>query len=93
MRINSVGDVTASVRGRRQDLGLSQAGLAARAGVSREWISAFEGGKSTVDFSLVMRIIDALGLSLELIDAESGGIAPEDGSTDLDALIDEHRSR
>jgi y4mF family transcriptional regulator len=90
MKINSISDVAASVRGRRRDLGLSQADLAFRAGVSREWVNSFEAGKATVEFGLVFRLLDALGLGLDLVklDATAGT-----ASVDLDALLEEQRDR
>ena len=90
MRINSMGDVAATARGRRHDLGLSQAELASQAGVSREWINGFEAGKATVEFGLVIRLLDALGLGIDLVKRADG---VDDGSVDLDALLEEHRDR
>lgn len=72
------------VRGRRQELGLSQAALAERASVSRKWVYEFESGKSTAEFGLMMRVLESLGLTLEL------SVGSED-ETDLDALLAEHR--
>ncbi|MHB8329366.1 MAG: type II toxin-antitoxin system Y4mF family antitoxin [Acidimicrobiales bacterium] len=93
MRVDSVRDMAAAVRGRRQDLSLSQADLARRAGVSRQWINAFEAGKPTAEFGLVIRVLDALGLSLGLLDSHERPDTSGPGSVDLDALIDEHRQR
>lgn len=93
MQINTIRDVAATVRGRRQDLGLSQVELAARAGVSREWINAFEAGKPSVEFGLVIRLLDALGLSFDLIERSSGGDVSTTRSVDLDALLDGYRDR
>jgi HTH-type transcriptional regulator/antitoxin HipB len=93
--INSIRDVAAVARGRRLALGLSQAELAARAGVSRQWISAFESGKPGAELRLVIRLLDTLGLRLAV--EEQGGRGrdhpPSPGSVDLDALLDEHRRR
>ncbi len=50
----------------RKDLGLSQADLAARVGVSRTWINAVEAGEPSVEFDLVPRFLDHLGLHLDL---------------------------
>src|SRR5262249_46929089 len=69
--LRSIREIAAAVRGRRHDLGLSQAELASRAGVSRKWISEFESGKSTAELGLVLRVLDVLGWSLEL-DEEGG---------------------
>jgi y4mF family transcriptional regulator len=90
MKINSIRDLAATVRGRRHDLGLSQAELASRAGVSREWISGFEAGKATVEFGLVIRLLDALDLGLDLVARDT---APDAASVDLDALLEEHRDQ
>ena len=46
MRVHSVADVAAAVRGRRLDLGLTQSELANDSGISRKWISEFEAGKA-----------------------------------------------
>jgi HTH-type transcriptional regulator / antitoxin HipB len=92
MKINSAGDLAAAVRGRRISLRLSQADLAKRAGVSRPWLSKVEAGRPTAEFGLVLRLLDALGLSLDL-DESDGGDSPKTMSVDLDALLDEYRSR
>ena len=91
MQINSMRDLAATARGRRQDLGLSQVELAAKAGVSREWISAFEGGKTTVEFGLVIRVPDALSFGLDIVERGSGADSSPSRSVDLDALLDEYR--
>ncbi len=88
MKINSTRDLAATVRGRRRDLGLSQAELASRAQVSREWVNGFEAGKATVAFGLVIRVLDALGLGFDLVVRDG---APDAASVDLDALLEEHR--
>lgn len=62
--VNSVGGLASVVKGRRLDLGLSQKLLAQRAGVSREWINQFESGKPTAQLAQLLRVIDALELSL-----------------------------
>jgi y4mF family transcriptional regulator len=77
------------------DLGLNQADLAHRAGVSRKWVYEFEAGKPTVEFGLVLRVLEELGLSLDVSPTGDAGAAPpSDGRTvDLDALLDQHRGR
>ena len=90
MKINSMRDFAATARGRRHDLGLSQAELASRAGVSREWISGLEAGKATVEFGLVIRLLDALGLGLDVVERDT---ASDVASVDLDALLEEHRGQ
>lgn len=92
MRLNSTGDLAAEVRGRRKDLGLTQAELAARAGVSRAWVNEVEAGKPTLELGLVLRLLDHLGLQLELVKSASSDDVPESG-IDLDSLLDEYRNR
>lgn len=45
MRIGSSRDLGLYVRDHRRDLGMTQAGLAAEARVSRHWLSDLEAGK------------------------------------------------
>lgn len=88
--INSMRDLIAAAHGRRLDLGLTQAELARRAGVSRQWINEFEQGKPTAELGLVLRLLDAL--ELELAIGERGVRWPwarQDIS--LDDLLDAHR--
>jgi HTH-type transcriptional regulator / antitoxin HipB len=91
MRVNSIHDLASAARGRRLELGVSQAEIAARAGVSRDWVNSFEGGKPTVELILVLRILEVLGLRLELADAAHSQRSRPPGSVDLDALLDEYR--
>ncbi|MHB8827093.1 MAG: helix-turn-helix domain-containing protein [Acidimicrobiales bacterium] len=64
-------ELSARIRGRREDLGLSQADVAATAQVSRAWLNAFERGKSSVEMSPVLRVLDAIGLCLLVVECES----------------------
>jgi HTH-type transcriptional regulator / antitoxin HipB len=91
MKARSIRDLAAAVRGRRRDLGLSQAELADRAGVSRKWIYQFEAGKPTAELRLILRVLDALGLILDVTYDEQS--APDQPTGDLDALIEEQRGR
>lgn len=91
MKVRSIRDLAAVVRGRRRDLRLSQAELAARAGVSRKWIYQFEGGKPTAELRLILRVLDALGLALDVTyDEQATARQP---TRDLDIVIEEHRTR
>ncbi len=93
MTIRSIRDLAAAVRGRRKDLGMNQAGLAERAGVSRKWIYEFEAGKPTAEFGLLLRVLDALGLDLELMSRSDVGLSGRGDTVDLDALLEEHRGQ
>jgi transcriptional regulator with XRE-family HTH domain len=88
--VRSIHDLATTARGRRLELGLSQAGLAARTGVSRDWVNYFEAGKATVELIRVLRVLEALDLTLD-VSADASEPAPRGtGSTDLDALLDEY---
>ncbi len=93
MKVRSIRDLAATVRGRRADLGLSQADLASRAGISRKWIYEFEAGKSTAGIGTLLRVFDALGLALDVNPNVGASPGTGRGAVDLDALIDEHRNR
>jgi y4mF family transcriptional regulator len=91
MKVRSIRDLAAVVRGRRRDLGLSQAELALRAGVSRKWIYQFEAGKPTAELRLILRVLEALGLALDVSYHEQAA-AGSGAMPDLDTLIDDHRA-
>ena len=93
MRLASIADIASAVRGRRQELGLSQGDLAARAGVSRKWLNQFEaGGRASAELGLVLRVLDAAGLTMH---AEPRGEPSRDGGdvdgVNLDMLLDDLR--
>ncbi|MEX1141806.1 MAG: helix-turn-helix domain-containing protein [Thermoleophilaceae bacterium] len=88
MDVHSLRDLAAIARGRRSELGLSQAELADRARVSRQWVSAFENGKPTTEIGLAIRLLDSLGLHLTVMEDAS---APSPTAVDLDALLDRQR--
>jgi y4mF family transcriptional regulator len=52
----------------RKALGLTQADLALAAGVGLCFVVELEAGKPTVRLGLVLRVVDALGVSLQLGD-------------------------
>jgi HTH-type transcriptional regulator/antitoxin HipB len=81
MRIRTADDLGRYVRDRRRAASLTQTGLAARAGVSRRWLSDLESGKPTAEIGLVLRVIAALGMYTDLLPEPT----PE---VDLDAYLD-----
>jgi HTH-type transcriptional regulator / antitoxin HipB len=91
LTIQTVHQLAAAIRGRRADLGISQAELATRAGVSRKWVYEFEAGKPTAEFGLLLRVLEALGLGIELTPSDGSEAAVADAAIDLDAVIDEYR--
>jgi transcriptional regulator with XRE-family HTH domain len=93
MRIRTAHDLAALARGRRLDRGWSQAGVARRAGVSRKWVSDFERGKDNVDLAAVLRLLDALDITLGSVDsASTRETGPRDG-VDLDDFLEEYSRR
>jgi HTH-type transcriptional regulator/antitoxin HipB len=78
VRVRSVRELGAAVREYRDELGWSQHFLAERAGVSREWLVRFEGGKPGVRLDRAFDLITALNLTVELAPREaSDGSNPE----------------
>jgi transcriptional regulator with XRE-family HTH domain len=91
MRIKTMHDLASAAMGRRLELGLTQAELAGRAGVSRDWVNYFERGKRTVDLSLVLRILDALAIDIEVMDASEPTVgAAQPTGPDLDTILDRY---
>ena len=86
----------AAVLGRRRELGLSQAQLAERIGVSRKWVSEFERGKATAELGLVLRLLESLDLQVAITptaqsDRETAGGRATSAPVDLDELLEEYR--
>ncbi|MFD1824599.1 MULTISPECIES: helix-turn-helix transcriptional regulator [Mumia] len=66
MQVFTATDVGAAVRATRREKNLSQAQLADRVGVSREWVSRFERGRARAELQLVLDLLDAVGLQVAL---------------------------
>lgn len=81
MRIGNARDLSLYLRARRRAMGLSQSALAAKAGVSRRWLSDVESGKPTVEVGRVFSLLYALDLDMNLDE-----VPPSD--FDLDAYVD-----
>lgn len=84
VKATTVRDVAAAMRERRKQLGWTQAELAARIGIGREWVIQFEQGKPTVEWGTVIRMFHALGFALEL-NLENGGSGA--GKDELDRIL------
>ena len=92
----TVQSIRAAVLGRRRELGLSQAQLAERIGVSRKWVSEFERGKTTAELGLVLRLLESLDLQVTITPSGLSDRARAEGRVtsapvDLDALLEEYR--
>lgn len=97
MIVRTPRDLGLLIRERRKKLGLDQAELAKRVGVSRLWVIEFEKGKPRAEVGLVMRTLLALGLQLDVA-AESAAAAVKRsaGATsvpDIDAIVRDARTR
>ena len=67
MRVQSIKDLGSQVRTRRQHVSLTAAEVAELAGVSRRLLLELEQGKrANAGFANVLRILEVLGLRLEL---------------------------
>lgn len=86
MRVRTPNELGLRIRERRLESGLDQAALAAKVGVSRQWIVEIEKGKPRAEIGLVMRALNALGLEVWVGDppAEDG---PRPLVVDLDRVI------
>lgn len=84
MKMRSITEVGGLLQQQRTDLGLTQAQVANRANVSRDWIVSIENGRRiTVDFERLLRTLEALSLSIEI------GVASVGEQSDADrAVID-----
>lgn len=93
MRLRTPADLGAAIREKRRALGLDQATLAERVGVSRQWIIEVEKGKPRAAMQLVLRTLDELGIELWTERASppsSPGSLPGAG-IDLGSILDAHR--
>ena len=72
--IQTTGQLGDALRGARKNLGLTQPQLALAAGVGVRFIVDLEAGKPTLRLENVLRVIDALGGTLQLTELPS---APE----------------
>ncbi len=57
-------DLGRALRGLRVETGITQAQLAAAAGVSAKWLSEAENGKPTAEIGKIMDVLEHLGFGL-----------------------------
>lgn len=62
----STRDIAYLVPTLRREAGLTQAALAAKAGVSTRWLAAFEAGKTSVDLTNAYNVYKALGYTFTI---------------------------
>jgi HTH-type transcriptional regulator/antitoxin HipB len=73
MNINSPAQIGAILASRRKQLGLSQADVASRVGLSQNRLSVLEKDASTLTARQMVALLNALGLDLAINDRASGG--------------------
>lgn len=73
MRIRTPRELGTFIRNARTRRGLTQARLAACAGVSRTWVIDLEAGKRSLEIGRVMSVLDILGFGIELAEARAAG--------------------
>lgn len=90
VRVDRPDDLGPALREVRVADGMTQSALAQVAGVGRQWLNAFElGEKSSAPLDMVMRIVDALDVSVTLSRPSPPEPADEWEPVDLDALLDD----
>lgn len=97
MIVRTSSDLGLLIRERRKKLGLDQAELAKKVGVSRLWVIEFEKGKPRAEIGLVLRTLLALDLELEVspeptaaeVKRRAGAISVPD----IDAIVRDARKR
>ena len=88
MNIRTSLDLGLAIRDQRRKLGLSQADLASKAGVGRQWVVAIEHGKSRAELGLVLRTLSALDLRVTIDPGDRPSRSSDDMSlVDIDAVI------
>jgi HTH-type transcriptional regulator/antitoxin HipB len=78
----------ALIRDRRTARGLDQKTLAQTVGVSRQWIVDAEKGKARIEMGLVLRTLEALGITLDVKSDDPGKSKDKSSSHGVDAYID-----
>jgi len=93
MRLRTPADFGAAIRDRRLRAGLTQAALARKVGVGRQWIVEVEKGKPGAPLALILRTLDALNIILQTGEiARSAGRSPRKNETvDLASLLNNLR--
>ncbi len=93
MLVRTDSDLGIVIRDQRKELGLDQGALAARVGVSRQWIVEVEKGKPRAEVGLILRTLRVLGIELNarIAGAWSPGDVSPGGLVDIDEIINHAR--
>jgi HTH-type transcriptional regulator/antitoxin HipB len=93
MQIRTAKDIGALIRDQRKIQKLDQAELASKVGVNRRWVLEVERGKPRAEIGLVLKTLDALGLTLS-IERDAGARrrgGREIEPVDIDAIVENAR--
>ena len=93
MRIRTPIDFGAVIRDRRKKLQLDQKSLADKVGVSRQWIVEVEKGKPGAEMGLVLRTVEALGISLKVDEGKRVTAKTISPGVDIDSIVSAARQR
>jgi HTH-type transcriptional regulator/antitoxin HipB len=89
MQIRTAKDIGALIRDQRKKQRLDQAELANKVGVNRRWVLEVERGKPRAEIALVLKTLDALGLTLSIEGAAARRRAGREiEPVDIDAIIE-----
>jgi len=80
MQVHTVRDLGAAVRQARTDQKMSQAELAAKVGVSRNWIMRLEKGHPRLEAQLVLDAMAAAGVALTTDTDDESLLEPTDSA-------------
>jgi y4mF family transcriptional regulator len=83
-------DIAVLVKDQRQFLGLTQADLAASAGVSLRWLAGLEAGSPGASIDKVMRTLDALDITLGVDVSSIDDDGRPSAGDQLDAILRDH---
>jgi HTH-type transcriptional regulator/antitoxin HipB len=94
MRIRTPLEFGLVIREKRRQRKLSQAELARKVGVSRQWIVGVERGKSRSELGLVLQTLNVLDISLS-VDVERPHPTSDDTiePVDIDAVVEAAKRR
>lgn len=96
MKIRTPTDLGALIRDRRVKMDLDQASLAQKIGASRKWLVEAEHGNPGASIGLILRTLQALGVSLEVNHRGSAPLrrsTPGASSIDIDQHLERFRRK
>lgn len=91
MLIRTPAELGAVIRDRRKQLKLDQSAFAQKIGVSRQWVIEIERGHARAELALVLRALDALGITIDAsVDQTRTSAAP---AVDINAIVAKARKK